>query len=364
MKTKAIKALSLLLVMMTLVSGAEPVLENLAGFTHPEIGEFIVFLRERGAPYFTIYDFVQYKLMPSSLPYRGIDLSNSKKLPDVEASMNSFFDSVEGKSAEPVPVVFEYQGVLADYYYYLDSLPRESKIRAIQLMSGFDGRKGYAELKKIPGLEDLDTSYLEETYEDYTVRISGKEYPYRILMFYMEEDDWQESYYERYAYIKVGKQWKLVQIAKEYASEYRQRNSYIHGLAGQRRSDYDQIVHDAFRGLTWYSSADEAAAAENVATDGKTISVDSASVFRLPAQLKYTYGKKGWLSSIEYTFEKSQSFYSVFVSLYMRYYDPTETLTDGYSWSLPDTLIELRQADGAVVLTFTPRFDQSKQSAG
>ena len=158
MKKNALRILSVLLVCLTLIGNAESIIENVAGFTHPEMGEFIVFLYENRAPYFTIYDFVQYKIMPKSIPYRGIDLSNSKKSPTIEASMEKFFDSIEGKSKEAIPVVFEYQGILNDYSYYFENLSREDKIKAIRLLSGFDGIKGYSALKKIPGFEDMDIS--------------------------------------------------------------------------------------------------------------------------------------------------------------------------------------------------------------
>ena len=363
MKKMTLKVVSVLLVCFTLIGISESTIV-LAGFTHPEIGEFIVFLNENDKPFFTIYDFVQYKIMSPSSNYRGIDLTNNKKMPSFESSMDTFFDSIEGKSEEPIPVVFEYEGVLADYAYNLDSLSKEDKIDAIRLMAGFDGVKGFASLKKIPGLEDFDISYLEETYEDYTIDISGKSYPYRVLMFYIEEEDWQESYYERYAYIKDGRNWKLIQITKEYSSEYRQRNKYIHGLSGYIAADYDQIVHDALRGNTWFSSKEDVAGMENTVIGGDKIIIQKASIFRLHDELTYTYNKKQWLSSIEYRLQNNDAFYSAFISLYMRYYDPTDSSENRFSWSLPDTLIELYYEDNMPVIRLTPRFDQSNVTVG
>ena len=363
MKKMTVKVVSVLLVCFTLIGISESTIV-LAGFTHPEIGEFIVFLNENDKSFFTIYDFVQYKIMSPSSNYRGIDFSDKKKLPSIESSMDTFFNSIDGKSKEPIPVVFEYEGVLADYAYSLDSLSKEDKIDAIRLMAGFDGVKGFASLKKIQGLEDFDISYLEDTYEDYTIDISGKSYPYRVLMFYIEEEDWQESYYERYAYIKDGRNWKLKQITKEYSGEYRQRNKYIHGLSGNMIADYEKVIHDELRGNTWFSSIDDIAGRENVLSEGNKILVQDTSIFRLPAELTYTYNKKQWLSSIEYRLQSDEAFYSAFISLYMRYYDPTDSSENRFSWSLPDTLIELYYEENMPMIRLTPRFDQSKVSVG
>ena len=363
MKKITVKVVSVLLVCFTLIGISESTIV-LAGFTHPEIGEFIVFRNENDKPFFTIYDFVQYKIMSPSSNYRGIDFSDKKKLPSIESSMDTFFNSIDGKSKEPIPVVFEYEGALADYAYSLDSLSKEDKIDAMRLMAGFDGVKGFASLKKIPGLEDFDISYLEDTYEDYTIDISGKSYPYRVLMFYIEEEDWQESYYERYAYIKDGRNWKLKQITKEYSGEYRQRNKYIHGLSGNMIADYEKVIHDELRGNTWFSSIDDIAGRENVLSEGNKILVQDTSIFRLPAELTYTYNKNQWLSSIEYRLQSNEAFYSAFISLYMRYYDPTDSSENRFSWSLPDTLIELYYEENMPMIRLTPRFDQSKVSVG
>lgn len=365
MKKLLLKSLSVLLICFTLFTSAESSVQAVQGFTHPEIGEFLIYHLDNNQPFFTVYGFVQYKIMDPSKPYRGILSSTKKKATSFELSMSAFFDSIEGKSKEPVPVVFEYTGILADYSYILDSLPKEDKIQAIKLIAGFDGIKGFTSLKKIKGLEDFDSSYLEEMYEEYTIDIAGRSYPYRVLMFFIEEEDWQESYYERYDYIKDGRNWKLIQIAKEYASEYRQRNKYIHGLPGSTLSDYDLIAHDAMRGATWFTSQEDLVALENLSAEGKQLSVEGTSVFRLPANLTYTYSKKDWLSKIEYTLQNAQAYYSAFVSLYIRYYDPINVSADGtISWSLPDTQIELIYDDSAPIIRFTPRIDQDKASAG
>ena len=364
MKRLLLKILCAIMVLTISISIAESEIQVFAGFTHPEIGEFIIYSTENDHPFFTIYGFVQYKVYNNSGYYRGIDLANKKKPPSIESSMNAFFDSIEGKYEEPVPVSFEYEGTLADYGYYMDSLSKEDRIKAIRLMAGFDGVKGFASLKKIAGFEGLDIGYLEETYEDYTIDISGKSYPYRVIMFYIEEEDWQEAYYERYAYIKDGRNWKLIQIAKEYSGEYRQRNKYIHGLSGNVISDYEQVVHDALRENTWFSLQDDVASLENTVSNGNIIYIQNASVFRLPAELTYSYNKKQWLSSIVYRLQSNEAFYSAFVSLYMRYYDPTDSSENRFTWSLPDTLIELYYEENTPVIKFTPRFDQSTVAAG
>ena len=90
-------------------------------------------------------------------------------------------------------------------------------------MAGLTASRVLLLLKKIQGLEDFDISYLEDTYEDYTIDISGKAIHIEFLMFYIEEEDWRNPIMSRYAYIKDGRNWKLKQITKEYSGEYRQR---------------------------------------------------------------------------------------------------------------------------------------------
>ena len=129
-------------------------------------------------------------------------------------------------------------------------------------------------------------------------------------------------------------------------------------------ADYEKGIHDELRGNTWFSSIDDIAGRENALSEGNKISVQDTSIFRLPAELTYTYNKKQWLSSIEYRLQSNEAFYSAFISLYMRYYDPTDSSENRFSWSLPDTLIELYYEENMPMIRLTPRFEQSKVSVG
>lgn len=365
LKKIAFRILSILLVCISIVGAAEMDIVSVEGFTHPEIAEFIIYQLDNHQPFFTMYDFIQYKIINPQKPYRGVTVASKKKATTLDVSLESIFNSYEGHGEEPVPVTFRYEGNLADYAYLLGELSTKDKIQAIKIIAGFEGKAAFAALKKIKGLEDLDTSYLEETYEEYTVKIGKKDYPYRVLMFHIEEEDWQESYFERYAYIKEGKKWKLIQIAKEYETgDYLERNKYIHGLAGNYRADYDAVVHDAMRGATWFTLQSELEAIENQSIQHNQMLVTDTSVFRLPANVTYTYNKKGWLSSIEYQLKSPKAFYSAFVSLYIRYYDPVSVTDHGMSWSLPDMQIELIFDDATPIIRFVPRINQEKLTAG
>lgn len=340
--------------------------EIITVFTHPEIGEFIAFGLENNMPYFTIYGFTQYKIVNSANPYRGmsgfgLDSTHRKGI-GLDASLNLLFDSIEGKSSEQIPVVFEYAGLLEEYSYQLDELSKNERIKAIELLSGFHGADGYKELIKINGFEDADVSSLEANHTDFTVIINGKEYPYRTLMFYFEEESWEEVYYERYCYIQVKNEWRLYQIAKEYYSDYQQRIKYIHGLAGTDIETVQNGYSEIMQGNTWDTSPNELINMERV-SDDSFIDRD-AQLFRMPVSLSFIFSD-GWLSSVEYELGNAQSYYSAFISLYMRFYDPTSIDDNGdMSWSFPDMLIKLQYDEKSPKLIVTPRVDQNDLAVG
>ena len=66
------------------------------------------------------------------------------------------------------------------------------------------------------------------------------------------------------------------------------------------------------RGATWFTSQEDLVALENLSAEGRQLSVEGTSVFRLPANLTYTYSKKDWLSKIEYKLQNAQAYYSAF----------------------------------------------------
>lgn len=360
------RILSMVIVLLVLTSLASSSAETVTAFTHPEIGEFIVFSLENHMPYFTIYGFTQYRIMDSSNSYRGItgyglDSAQGSGV-GLEASLNLLYDSIEGKSKEPIPVVFEYTGLLDEYSYQLNALPKNERIKAIELLGGFEGADSYEKLKKIEGFEDADIASLADNYVYYTVVINGEEIPYRVLMFYIEEDSWEEIYYERYCYVQIDNEWKLCRIAKEYYSDYQQRIKYIHGLAGTDEATLQKGYSEILQGRTWNITPNELTNVERV-SDG-TFLVRGAQLFRMPVSLSYSFSD-GWLSSIQYELGNAESYYSAFISLYMRFYDPTTIDDNGdMSWSLPDMLITLRPDEGSPKIIVTPRIDQSSLVVG
>lgn len=352
-----------LLIQLCVVSSAFAI-----GFTHPEIGELIEFAYQDDLPSFAIYGFTQYMLVSPQTPYRGLKANYSNPLDRnmlaLDNSLKSYFDSIEGKTEDEVPVVFEYTGVLKEYAQTLDALPLNERIKAIKLLSGFDGPEQFAKLLTIPGFENTDVSALEDSYTEYTVDIEGKAYPYRVLMFYIEEDDWEQVYYERYCYIQLKNEWKLLRISKEYFSEYRQRPSYIHGFPGSNSGDLQPASLQLMNGIDWHMIMDQISEATQVKPVDNKLDFTGLSLYRLPADLSCTFDGD-WLSSLKYTFKNSQSYYSAFVSLYIRFYDPATIGSNGtVTWSLPDTLIQLIYDDEQPSIVITPRIDLDELSAG
>lgn len=360
--------LGILLAVLLLFSMISNASAKSAGFTHPEIGELIELGFNHDMPFFAIYGFTQYMVMDPDATYRGmhtnhIDLIN-KDMIGLDDSLKLFFDSIGGKSKEPVPLVFEYEGNLKDYSYELSALPVSERIKAIKLLSGFEGVSGYKQLSKLAGFESIDISSMEAGHVDYTVDIDGKSYPYRVLMFYFEEDDWEQIFYERYCYIKVNNEWKLGRIAKEYYSDYSQRVQYIHGMTGAKTDTLQNAYSEVFRGNNWHMTPNEIAAQENVKKHDNEISINDVLLFRIPASVTYNF-TDDWLSSIEYEMSNVQSYYSAFVSLYIRFYDPITINSNGdMSWSLPDSLITLKYDDESPTITVVPRTEQQDTSVG
>ena len=199
---------------------------------------------------------------------------------------------------------------------------------------------------------------------DYTVDIDGKSYPYRVLMFYIEEDDWEQIYVERYCFLEVNGNWRLGRITKEYFSDYRQRINYTHGLANTNQAAlldaYAQVLHNS----NWNMTLNEVVAAEGGTVSDNQVIVNDAAVFRLPATLTFSF-TDSWLSKVEYKLSSPQAYFSAFVSLYIRYYDPITINKNGdMSWSLPDVLITLVRDEEAPKIIITPRVSVDNLSVG
>lgn len=355
MKKKISSALIMLLV-LSMVSGANAAAGS-SSFTHPELGEFLTIQFTNGVPSFSIYGFTYYEVVDPLTPYRGMNVNAMdlvhKGMPALEDSLNKLLDSVEGLTGDEVPFDFVYAGMLDEYTEALESLPREERVKALRLLGGFDGKKGYKKLKNIAGFEDVDVAYLEESHVEFTVRVGNKTYPYRVLMFHFSQEDWVE-YNERYCYLKVGEAWKLARITKEYTDDYSARGSYIHGLSGSDPMMMEEVNFEVMRGSGFGMARADVEALENVKAQDGSITVDDTTVFRLPAKAEYVF-KSGKLTHLEYTLRNVQSYYAAFISLYTRYSDPT-TINENSDvvWSLNDRTITLNFNDTEPTIVIAP----------
>jgi len=359
----ALIAASLLLSVLPLAHAVQS-----GGFTHPEIGELIEFTFTEGMPSFTIYGFTQYQVLEPATVYRGMRASGTRlihgNMEPLDRSLERMFNSLDGKANEPVPIVFDYTDVLKDYSYQLSILPVKERIRAIGLLSGFEGSEGYEKLLDIEGFENIDVQRLIDNHVDFTVDVDGKTYPYRVLMFYIEEDDWEQIYHERYCYLQINGEWRLGHLTKEYFSDYRARLKYVHGLAGADISALPDAYAQVLRNSNWNMTPSEVASAEGGVLNGDQVVVADTQVFRLPATLTYSF-TDSWLSKVEYTLSSPQAYFSAFVSLYIRYYDPITINKNGdITWSLPDILITLTYDDLSPTITITPRIQIETLSVG
>lgn len=313
-------------------------------FTHPEIGEPMTVSFVNGMPQFKIYGFTYYQIVDPQTPYRGL-LANRTPLvgegmPGLEESLNQVLDSAEAESGQ-AGLSFSVTGVADEYAGQLDALPRAEKVRAILLLNGFSGPEGYGELQGIPGFEAEDFSGLSETYLPYSVRVGERRYEYRVLQFSFEDAENHEYYVERYAYLNVDGLWRLARIAREFADQFESRQLYVHGIAGFGLEPLYDVHYEAMRDLEWGAPAESAAGLEGAVMDGDTVRIPEATLFRIPCSVSFSH-TDGSLNGITYTLRNEQSYYSAFISLYMRYADPITVSPEGdMTWSLNDTYIEL-----------------------
>lgn len=330
-----------------------------ANFTHPEVGEFMTITILDGAANFEIYGFTYYSIVDPARPYRGMAVNQLQLLNDrnvgFEESMQLMLDTVEGKEGYPALSLFEARGEALPYNEQLKALGREEKIKALRILNGFDGPEGFEALRSIPGFEKADVDALAERYIDYDVTIDGVRYPYRAQVFYFEEEgDWYQCYNEKYGYVKVDGQWKLIRITKEYADQYKQRTPYIHGVSGSMPEMLLETNDEAMRGTVFGMQLGEAESILGVSAADGGITLTDEKLYRLPAKARFSFENEQ-LSQVEYTFDNVQSFYSAFISLYIRYFDPVTLDEDGnMTWCQNDMTVSLRFDTEAPTLTFTP----------
>lgn len=332
---------------------------DIANFSHPEVGEFMTVWVVDGHAYFEIYGFTYYSIVNPETPYRGmyvnqLQLINEQNV-DYEQSMEKLLSTVEGNPDYPVLSLFEYRGAAGPYNEQLARLDRADRIKALRIINGFDGAEGFDALKGIPGFEGVDVQPLKDAYLDYFVTIDGVRYPYRAQAFYFEEqDDWYECYNEKYGYVQVDGVWKLIRITKEYADEYKQRAPYIHGISGSMPETLNETNDEALRGVRFGMSVAEAEALLGVKAKEGAIELEGEKLYRLPCKAIFRFENEQ-MSKVDYVFENAQSFYSAFISLYIRYNDPVTLNADGdMTWCQNNMTVSLTFDAQSPSLSFTP----------
>lgn len=325
-----------------------------SGFTHPEIGELLTVTFEEGLPSFSIYDFPYYVVADPANAMRDIK-ANFTTLPhpdmmDVDTALERFYQSL----SKPYLAIYTlvYTGVAAPYADALNALPLKERIEAIKLLNGFGGAGGYEALKGYAGFEQADVAAMAASHMDYHVKIGDQVFPYRVLPFHFEGEDWV-SFTERYAFLQVQGEWKLSRTATEYTDDYLFRGKYIHGITGSEPEALAETNGPLLRDMTFGMTPDQVAALENVPAANE-ITVPDVVAFRIPATLHYAFGKDG-LEKISCTFDSREAYFSAFLSLYMRYSDPV-TIAENYdmTWSLNDMLITLTYDEDSPVVSFQP----------
>ncbi len=329
-------------------------------FTHPEVGEFMTIHVGNQLADFEIYGFTYYRVIPYEESYRGLWVNAPELINDKNASfseaLNAIFDSAEGKAQGHAPIVsLEYTGYAKQYSEVINALNRDERIKALRILNGMDGAEGYQGLKDIPGFETVDVTTMQNQYQEYKIRIDGEEYPYRVLMFFFEEEDWYEYYNERYHFVQIDGDWRLIRITKEYSDEYNQRSKYIHGFEGLDFGLIDDTNFEALRGTKWGMSLEEVSAlVKTKDIEPDAILLKNEQIYRVPTDLTFHFTDNK-LDSVTYVFHDEQQFYSIFVSLYIRYFDPATISADGsMTWCQNDLDITLSYDGSTPTLTFSP----------
>lgn len=336
------RAITLALALVLLAAPALAAFKGSMTFTHPEIGEPLSIYFINGMPLFKIYGFTYYHVVDPAQAYRGLMANRipelQEGLPTAQETLTAFLMDVTGQTGQGA--IYDYTNDFAAYADSLNALTLEDRVRALLLLNGFEGPSGYEQLAQMPGFENMDFSALAETFVEYTVNIAGQRYPFRVVQFRVDEGEVHEYYLERYSFVMYEGAWRLSRVSKEYADEYAQR-VYIHGLTGYAEDMVYDAAYELLRDNEWGLSAQEVAKYEGGQPAGDTLDVPGIDIFRIPADVHYTFDQDG-LMAARYQFGNEQAYYSALISLYMRFGDPVEVAEDGnISWSTNDTLIRL-----------------------
>ena len=329
-------------------------------FTHPEVGEnMTVHINYDGAQ-FDIYGFPYYVVPSPSRAHRGVKVNKSERINKDNASFDTaitrLFGSLSGKYKNfPAPKVFRLGGTAEPYTEAIMALPIEKRLEALKALGGFNGIEGYDALLNYPGFTSDDVATLKQEHREYRVKIRNNIYPYRVLQFYFDEGGAYGYFNERYAFVETkGRSWVLIRIAKENTISYAQRSKYIHGLSGSNPEDLKEANNEALYGMSPGMSFNEVLTKTNgVIGKDNTITLNDAELYRMPCSLTFHFDKGNGLYKTTYKFTQRQSYYSAFVSLYIRYYDPLViNANKKTAWNLENMLIEINGGTKTPTLSF------------
>ncbi len=350
------KCLSILIVLVLVIGFANPVFALYEVFTHPELGEMLTFHSGDGMFRFQIYGYTYYEIFDPQIPFRGMKVNQTHlihdQMPLIDESLNFMFDSLEGKNGDSVPAQFFYTGISEPYSMALELLNREDKVEAIQLLNGFAGPEGYVRLQAIPGFEDEDFSALASDHETFTAKVGDKRYEYRVLQFFIDGNEVDGYYFERYCYLKIDGVWRLGRVTREYTDMSETRQYYHHGVAGSWTGVAYDVHYELMQELEWGTPREEITMIAGAIEEGNDVVIPETEIFRIPCSIAYSF-TDGQLSGVKYNLNDELSFCSAFISLFMRYADPvTFDEFSNSSWSLNDSVIQLfydEQSPGIIV---------------
>lgn len=320
-----------------------------AMITHPEVGENMTVEIENGIPSFQIYGINYYRFIDKAEPYRGMDLTAGGI--SVDAALGSMFATVDNEVEGVNEVVsFAYTGMMEQYQEQLDSLERGERILAVKRLNGMEGDAGFEALKQMPGFEAADVEALKAANAPAYVTVDGKVMQTKVLMFYFEEEKWEEAYMERYHFLQTEGGWQLYRIVKEYGNEYPERPQYLHGALMQDKANLEPVMAEMLQDAAFGQSKAEVQALGAWQDKGGSLSGD-AVLFRMPVQVAFQF-EQDRLTQAAYTFQNSQSYYSAFISVYMRLHDPISVDENGTMvWSIGGLTVTLTNAGEAPTLT-------------
>lgn len=337
------KTITLLMILCLIISSfsfAEPQVKI---FTHPEIGEQMTVGFENGnRPYFQIYGYYYYRFMGVNDSYRGLqaikDYNNIDAQINQSKAIKSILTDIEADKSIKSVSFFTGSNEINDI---VKNLSIEEKIEFLDALYGFKGIDGYNKLEQNKEIKQV-IEQLKENYFEYSVKINDIIYPFRAFMLYIEGEKLEDSYFERYSFVKSNDEWHLLNITREYTNEYKERSKYVHGLASIEKISTKDIVEATIgSNIDFKTTKNEFSKLIESKINNNSVTIKDDEIFGLYTDSTYEFDNDT-LSKITYTFANLESYYSCFISLYTRFTEPCIINNDGTMvWSTNDLLMTL-----------------------